>query len=321
MDALSEVLRVCRLRGAVVLRAELSSPWALSVAPSAALGRSLLPEAQTVVLVHVVLSGRCEVRAGLEEALRLKPGEAAVVHGTPHRIASDEGAAEVPFASLIRAPIAGELVPVVHGRGGERAGLVSCVVGLDRPLCDPLLGALPALLRADLRGSPALASLEEALGFSLSGSDAPRAGGTATLGRLAELLFIEIVRNHSQAASASATGWLAGLNDRYVGRALALMHGRPGENWTVEKLARDIGLSRSALAERFTHLVGEPPITYLSGWRLCLGAQNLAGTHRSVESIAREAGYESAGAFSHAFKRAFGKPPSIWRKKSRKRAK
>ena len=319
MDALSEVLRVCRLRGAVVLHAELAAPWALSVGPSASLGKALLPEAQTLVILHLLLSGTCEIRVGGGEALALKAGEAALVHGTPHRIASADDAPDVPFASLIRAPIAGELLPVAHGGKGARTDLVSCVLGMDRPLCDPLMGSLPVELRAEVRGSPAAKALEDALGFSLSGSDAPRAGGTATLARLAELLFIEIVRDHAQFVAAESTGWLAGLNDRFVGRALALMHGKPGDPWTVERLAREVGLSRSALAERFTQVIGEPPITYLSGWRLCLAAQHLAGTHRSVESIAREAGYESAGAFSHAFKRTFGKPPSIWRKRSRKK--
>jgi transcriptional regulator GlxA family with amidase domain len=189
---------------------------------------------------------------------------------------------------------------------------------MEKPLCDPLLEALPALVVANVRGTPAERALEDALGFSLSESDAPRAGGVATLARLAELLFIEIVRRHVESAPSDATGWIAGLNDRYVGRALALMHGKPGEDWTVEKLARQVGLSRSALADRFVHLLGAPPITYLSDWRLRLAAQKLASTRRTVESIAADAGYESSGAFSHAFKRTFGKPPSLWRKRSRR---
>jgi transcriptional regulator GlxA family with amidase domain len=157
--------------------------------------------------------------------------------------------------------------------------------------------------------------MEEALGFSLSESEAPRAGGVATLGKLAELVFIEVVRRHIESTAPGASGWVAALNDRYVGRALALMHARPGENWTVERLARQVGLSRSALAERFVQVLGEPPITYLSRWRLRLAAQKLVSTRRTVESIAADAGYESSGAFAHAFKRTFGKPPSIWRKR------
>jgi len=132
---------------------------------------------------------------------------------------------------------------------------------------------------------------------------------------MAELLFIEIVRRHVESTPPNATGWIAGLNDRYVGRALALMHGKPGDDWTVEKLARQVGLSRSALADRFVQLLGEPPITYLSRWRLRIAAQKLTGTRRTVESIAADAGYESSSAFAHAFRTTFGKPPSIWRKR------
>src|SRR6185436_9539071 len=195
-----------------------------------------------------------------------------------------------------------------------------CIAGMERPLCDPLVDALPDVVKADLRGSLAAKLMEESLGLSLSGSEAPRAGGVAGLARVAELVFIEILRRHVEATPPGATGWIAGLDDRYVGRALALMHGKPGENWTVEKLARQVGLSRSALAERFAQVLGEPPIAYLSDWRLRLAARTLAETRRTIESIASDAGYESSGAFSYAFKRVFGKPPSIWRKRSRRRA-
>jgi AraC-like DNA-binding protein len=123
------------------------------------------------------------------------------------------------------------------------------------------------------------------------------------------------VRRHVEGVGPAPRGWVAGLNDRYVGRALALLHAKPGDDWTVEKLARQVGLSRSALAERFVEILGEPPISYLSRWRLCLAAQKLTSTRRTVESIAADAGYESSGAFSHAFKRTFGKPPSVWRKR------
>jgi transcriptional regulator GlxA family with amidase domain len=186
---------------------------------------------------------------------------------------------------------------------------------MERPLCDPILEALPNLVKQDVRGTAPAKVMEEAMGFALSESNAPRAGGLATLAKLAELLFIEIVRRHVESTPSDATGWVAGLNDRYVGRALALMHGKPGDDWTVEKLARQVGLSRSALAERFVQLLGEPPISYLSRWRLRLAAHKLAATRRTVESIAADAGYESSSAFAHAFRQTFGKPPSIWRKR------
>jgi AraC-like DNA-binding protein len=232
-----------------------------------------------------------------------------------HRLLTDPAAQEITLASLVKPPLAGDLVPIRHGAGGARTRVVTCIATMEKPLCDAIVEALPHLVKANLRGSAPAKAIEDAMGFSLSESDAPRAGGLATLSKLAELLFIEIVRRHVESTPPAATGWIAGLNDVYVGRALALMHGKPGDDWTVEKLARQVGLSRSALADRFVQFLGEPPITYLSRWRLRLAAQKLTGTRRTVESIAADAGYESSSAFAHAFKTTFGKPPSIWRKR------
>ena len=318
MDALSEVLRVCRLRGAAVLNADLGAPWRIAVATPPALIKSFLPDAEAPAVFHLVLSGECLVQLAGGDPLRVQSGDAVLlVQGTVHRILSDADAHEATLGSLVKPPIAGELMPIRHGGSGARTRIVTCLAAMDRPLCDPILEALPALVLENLRGSPAARAIEEALGFSLSESEAPRAGGVATLARLAELLFIEIVRRHIESSGAQSIGWIAALNDRYVGRALALMHARPGENWTVERLARQVGFSRSALAERFVQVLGEPPISYLSRWRLRLAAQKLVGTRRTVESIATDAGYESSGAFAHAFKRTFGKPPSIWRRARR----
>jgi AraC family transcriptional regulator, alkane utilization regulator len=315
MDALSEVLKVCRLRGAVVSNADFGAPWRLAVSATAPLVKAFLPDAESPAVLHLILAGECLVEAFGSDPLRLRAGEAILlVKGTPHRLASDMDAPEATFAGLVKPPLAGELVPVRHGGSGARTRIVTCLAAMERPLCDPILEALPALVRVDLKGSPSSRMMEDALGFALSKSDAPRAGGLATLSKLSEILFIDVVRKQIEATPPDAMGWIAGLNDRYVGRALALMHARPGDDWTVEKLARQVGLSRSALAERFVQVLAEPPITYLSRWRLRLAAQKLVHTRRTIESIATDAGYESSGAFSHAFKRTFGKPPSIWRK-------
>ena len=136
---------------------------------------------------------------------------------------------------------------------------------------------------------------------------------------LAEIVFVEALARFVQSRPPGGKGWIAGLNDRYVGRALALVHGRPEEAWTVEKLGRQVGLSRSALAERFSEVMGEPIFAFLTRWRLQLAAEYLLTTERPIRSIAKEAGYESASAFAAAFGRKFGKPPSGWRRKSRRR--
>lgn len=321
MDALSEVLRAVRLTGAAILNADLGAPWAFAAGPAGALARGFIAEPHDPAVFYVVLEGMAWLQlSGDEEPLRVSAGEGVLLaHGDAHWLGSEKGLEPVALATLVRPPIAGELAPAVHGGVGPRTRLIAGLASMDRRLADPLLAALPRLVRVSLAQSAAVEQLRRALGFELSATEAPRPGGTASLARLAELVVIDVIRRHIEATPRGSTGWLAGLDDRYVGRALALMHGRPGDEWTVEKLARQVGLSRSALAEHFTRLVGEPPITYLTRWRLCLAAQSLASTHHEIRAIAREAGYENAGAFSHAFKRAFGKAPTAWRRRHRRR--
>lgn len=320
MDALSEVLRAVRMTGAMALNGDFGAPWAVDVASASALARGFLAEREQPAVFYAVLEGMCWIRLGEDEPLRIAAGEGVLLpHGDAHWLGSEKDLEAVPLASLVKAPIAGELLPVVHGGDGERTRIVAGIASLDRRLADPLLASLSHLVRVNLVGSSALDQLSQALAFQLSATEAPRPGGTASLARLAELLVIDIVRHHIEATPQGSTGWLAGLDDRYVGRALALMHGRPGDEWTVEKLARQVGLSRSALAEHFTRMLGEPPITYLTRWRLCLAAQTLGNTHREIREVAREAGYESASGFSQAFKRVYGKPPTRWRRKQKRK--
>jgi len=278
MDALSEILRALKLTGTDVTDGEHSAAWSVSVKAGAA------------ARFHYLMAGGATLEIEGREALRLQVGDVALLpHGQAHRL-SERG----------------------------KARLVSGAATLERSLADPLLTALPVLVVTNVRGTAIARHVEESLGFTLSASDAPRAGASAGRSRLGELLVIEALRGAIESTRAGETGWLAAANDRHVGTALALLHGRPSEAWKVEKLARQAGLSRSALAEHFTRLLGEPPITYLTKWRLCLAAQALATTAHEVRAIAKDAGYESAGAFSHAFKRAFGKPPTRWRRTQRK---
>jgi AraC-like DNA-binding protein len=141
-----------------------------------------------------------------------------------------------------------------------------------------------------------------------------RAGGTIVLARLSELLFVEAVRSCIEALPADQTGWLAGVRDRYVGRALSLLHAKSVHPWTVDELARKVGLSRSALAQRFTDLLGQPPMQYLARWRMQIAAQELLIGSKSLAAVAEHIGYESEAAFSRAFRREFGMPPAGWRK-------
>lgn len=312
MDALSEVVRLARLSGAVLLDVHAHGSWCVAMPAGASSAR---------MFAHVVVEGECRLKAGNGDALLLESGDFALVtRGEAHLIGFDLDAQPTSLASLLRPPVAGDLEAVTIGSGGTRTRWLALAFTCDRHLAEPLLTELPGVLRVDLRGSDALRWLSESLGFSLSVSDAPRAGAGATAARLSELALVEALRRYVQELPRGGTGWLAGLNDRYVGRALALVHGRPSEDWSVEKLARQVGLSRSALGEKFSEVMGEPVFAFLTRWRLQLAAEELLTTPRTVATIAHGAGYESAGAFSFAFKRAFGKPPSLWRKKMKRRS-
>jgi AraC family transcriptional regulator, alkane utilization regulator len=309
MDALSEVLRHARFAANVTLDASAHEPWCVSLPASGEMGRA-----------HLVVEGECLLRGAHGDEVTLRTGDFAFLPGgEAHLIGSTLDAAATSFSSLVRAPIAGELLPVRLGRSGAGTHWVSFSFTCERHLAQPLLTALPQIVFVDLAGAAALEWLVGDLGLMLSASDAPLLGASATRARLAELVFIEALARYVQGLPPGGAGWLAGLNDRFVGRTLALVHGRPAEPWTVERLGRLVGLSRSSLAERFSLVMGEPIFAFLTRWRLQLAAEALLASERTIESIAHDAGYESAGAFSAAFKRTFGRPPSLWRRKSRRR--
>jgi AraC-like DNA-binding protein len=157
-------------------------------------------------------------------------------------------------------------------------------------------------------------AIEAFVRFALAESKQPRMGGECVLGRLSELMFVDVVRRYLEALPADRTGWLAGLRDPFVGRALTALHRNPAHEWTLESLSREAGLSRSGLAERFVQFVGQPPIQYLASWRMQLAASLLRAGTDNVAEIANRVGYESEAAFSRAFKKVVGSPPSQWRK-------
>ena len=200
-----------------------------------------------------------------------------------------------------------------YGGGGDTTRLICGFLASDSVLSNPLLAALPRLFRIGMRGTDA-AWLETSMRFAASEAALARAGGATVLGKLSELLFIEAVRRYTETLPANERGWLAGLRDRFVGRALSLMHARPAHPWTVDALGRQVGLSRSALAQRFTALLGQPPMQYLARWRLQLAARQLRGGDVPLAVVAEDVGYESEAAFNRAFKREFGVPPAAWRR-------
>jgi AraC-like DNA-binding protein len=196
----------------------------------------------------------------------------------------------------------------------EQASLLCGFLGCDRRPFNPLLAGLPRMIHAPASNGDADGWIEQFARVAASESRRKRPGGEAVLERMSEMMFVDLLRRYLDALPDDRRGWLSGLRDRYVGRVLALMHARPTDPWTLEMLAERVGLSRSALHERFVQFIGLPPMQYLTQWRMQLASRMLSEGNATLASIALEAGYESEAAFSRAFKRTVGVPPSAWRR-------
>jgi AraC family transcriptional regulator, alkane utilization regulator len=318
MDALSAVLQSVRLEGAVYLNAEFTAPWCIRGELGLASVRERLAGAEHVAFFHFLTEGACKVRLAdgdqvLEASagdLVLLPREGRHLMGTDLHLAPMEGQAVVTQDRESGT----QLFHMRHGGGGAATRFVCGYLALSGSVFRPLLEALPPASCIPLGDGPAGALLRELFRAGVRESSGLRPGAGSMLAKLAELLFVEALRRYSERLAPGGIGWLAGVRDAHVGRALALLHGEPGRDWTVDDLARGAALSRSALAERFTALVGEPPIQYLLRWRLALAAQALRSGKDAISRVAGRTGYESEAAFSRAFKREFGMPPAAWRK-------
>ncbi len=319
MDVVSDVLRAVRLSGVVTFRTELGAPWGIDVPPAAELGPMLDLGARRLIAFHAVTEGACVSRVPDREARqridRLAEGDVVMYpHGDGHVLASDETVAPVPVDGIIP-PRTDDRPPVVrHGGGGPTTRLVCGFVHCDDAIFNPLAAGLPKVLCG--RGSGADASLRGLLRLALTEAEAPRAGTTTLLARFTELMFVEVLRGFMETLPEDQTGWFAAVRDPYVGRALQRLHAEPARDWTVDELGRAVGLSRSALVDRFNGLLGLPPMTYLTQWRMQLATRLLRDTHDGVATIAAEVGYASEAAFNRAFRRIVGMPPAAWRRRA-----
>jgi AraC-like DNA-binding protein len=321
VDVLSDVLRTVRLTGALFFPLETSSPWVDEMPAASVFAATVLPGAQHVVSYHIVMRGGCWAALLDRPFVRLEAGDILVVpHGDPYVMSSAPGMrSDAPadwVLSFFRQMRTGAAPPVVveGGGGPERADLVCGFLGCDLRPFNPVLEALPSWVH--LR-PPAVAQshLRHLIEFALAESRQRRSGAACVLLRLSEVLFVEVVRRYLDELPSGQTGWLAGLRDAIVGRSLALLHDRPAESWTLERLAREIGVSRSVLAERFTHVVGQPPMQYLARWRMQLAARLLSDGAAKVAAVALEVGYDSESSFSRAFKKMVGTSPAGWRRR------
>lgn len=333
MDVLSDVIRVVRLSGAVFFTAEFSSPWALESPNPLLLASVVMPDAESVAFFHILVEGECSVECKGHPPVKMQSGDVIVFpHGDSHVMRSPDGVATQPIGTLLSRNSHGDLPLVEFGGGGQKSRFLCGYLNCDQRF-NPLLGALPTMLLVRFDGNHAAFEaidghgttrseipqgsgtwFETTLKFTVNEAKTARPGNAAMLGRLAELMFVNLVREYMQHVPAGDGGWLAGLNDPHVGRALRLLHGNPTQNWTVDDLAREVAMSRSALAQRFTELVGEPPMRYLANWRIQLAKQMLREGALAVQQVAARVGYESEAAFTRAFKRTTGFPPVAWRK-------
>ncbi len=339
MDVLSDVLRVVRLSGAVFFNGEFSAPWALDEPNPDELAALGVPITDCMVLFHILAEGSCVFECDGLPPVQLASGDVIIFpHADAHRMASEQGLRSTKPASPPQSESATELPQMAIDGGGRTSRFICGYLECDQKF-NPLLGALPTILvvrsrdeylaveAIDRNGKrptqvpPGIGTwLSTTLKFIVHEARVGRPGNAAMLGRLTELMFLEILRQYMQQLPSGQSGWLAGLNDPQVGKALRLMHAQPARNWTVEELAREAAVSRSALAERFTEMIGDPPMKYLAGWRIQLAQQMLREGRHSIAQVAERVGYDSEAAFNRAFKRAVGVPPAAWRKQAAARA-
>lgn len=311
-DLLSEALTLVRLTGALVFEVDIQGPCGVASCPSLEKFAPLLPPGTTqVIAFHVVLEGRGWVRDGSGPWAELRRGHAVILpHGGTHEVCDRPGRMTAPFESMLGGRALPEVRRVSMGDAGtERLRLLCGFLGCNRRAFEPLCGSLPSMFVVDL-GERMDTLVRYATENALD--DSPGAAGLRE--RFAELLFVSALRLHMQALPANATGWLAGLRDPLVGRALHALHKNPCRRWSVDDLASATASSRSALAERFRTIIGEPPMHYLTRLRMQLAARRLTEGRQSIAGVADEVGYESSAAFQRAFKRCFGKPPATWRR-------
>ena len=326
-DILSDVLRSVRLRGALYFHVSGSRDWAAEAPAARAIAAAVMPGAEHVMEFHAVLSGVCWAAVVGGEPVRLGPGDLVIFpHGDPHVVSSAPGMRARPNTEAYferqaqRRPFSLHL-DASEVRAGTAPGgacdtvLVCGFLGCDLRPFNPLIQALPRLLHLPSTGGQNWAV--QCMRQAADESTERRPGADAMLERLSEMMFIDAIRRHVERLPEDGAGWLAGLRDRFVGRALTLLHASPQEPWTVDELAQRVGLSRSALHERFAARIGQAPMQYLAQWRIQAGATLLRDTALTVAAVAQQVGYESEAAFARAFKRLVGQPPSMWRRGSK----
>ena len=315
---LSDVLRAVRLTGAVYFDVRARAPWVAETPATGSICSSVMPEFEHVIAFHIMMDGWCwaQLADESEPPIKMEAGDAVIFpDGEGHYMSTQLGMRSRPDMDLYYRPIDRALPFVINelGGDGEEARFVCGYLGCDARPFNPILDALPRMLHVR-KASAGGALTNDLIRVALQEHEDPRAGGETILSKLSELMFLQGVRQYIDGLPVESKGWLSGLRDRHISVALRLMHGRPEETWTLETLARESGLSRSAFAERFVDVMGVPPMQYLSSWRLQRAARLLERPSMSIAQAAAAVGYESEAAFNRAFKKQVGVPPGAWRR-------
>jgi AraC-like DNA-binding protein len=304
-DPLGEALHFLRMSGFFYCRSELSAPWGLT-----------LPPLPGYMWFHAPTSGRVVVESRNADEQVLRPGDFALVpHGEGHALRSDGGAPAPGILELEREQVSDRYEILRHGGGGAPTTLICGAVRFDHPAARNLLEILPPAIHLEAGGSAQPEWMQATLRLIAAEARELRPGGEAVITRLADILVVQAIRSWLETDPAARTGWLGALQDRQVGRAIALIHREPARPWTVASLARELAMSRSAFAARFTDLVGEPVMHYVARWRMQVALGSLRDEGATVGELANRLGYRSEAAFARAFKRVIGFPPGSVRRR------
>jgi AraC-like DNA-binding protein len=325
-DTLSDVLRFVRLRGAVFYDNYFGHQWAAEAPGVRQIAEAVMPGAEHVMEYHVIMRGSCWAAIVGEPPVRLETGDIVLFpHGDPHVMSSAPGMRPPPVdiewvrqtSSLPKPILLSDDLAGTPSSNRQHApnNLVCGFLGCDLRPFNPLLANLPRILHLPAKQEDNW--IAPVLMQAINASHEGRPGCEALLERLSEMMFVDAISRYVDNLPDESSGWLAGLRNRHIGRALALLHADPARAWTIEELANEVALSRSAFYDRFLALIGQPPMQYLTHWRMQLGARLLRETQSPVAAIALDVGYESEAAFARAFKRIAGKPPATWRRELR----
>jgi len=330
-DTLSDVLRSVRLRSAVFYYVSCGENWAAEAPDSREIAATVMPGADHVIHYHVLTKGECWAAVAGEQPVKMRRGDILVLpQGDAHVMSSAPGLRaridpqwldelkqqqrpfRIAYQGSTGPKMSGEPTNAIFQDDASPTTMVCGFIGCDVRPFNPLIATLPKVMH--LAAKDGGIWNEQFVQLAVTETGSKRAGSEALLERMSEMMFVDAVRRHVDSLPENSSGWLAGLRDRFVGRTLALLHEKPSFDWNLDELSKQVGLSRSALHERFVELAGQAPMQYLTNWRMQLASRLLRDTQSSVASIALEVGYDSEAAFSRAFKRSVGAPPASWRR-------